>query len=102
MSTEIVLDDLREYVVKAGPMERRPDGQQMILKFPNGYGASIVRHHFSYGNELGLFELAVIKWTGDKMGDDWDLCYTTPITDGVLGHLTPEDVVSYLLQIKAL
>ncbi len=26
-------------------------GIQYIVKFENNYGASIVQHHFSYGNE---------------------------------------------------
>lgn len=30
------------------------------------YGASVVRHSFSYGHEQGLWELAVIKWNDNK------------------------------------
>lgn len=32
------------------------DGSQIIFKFPNSYGASVVRHRGSYGSEKGLFE----------------------------------------------
>ena len=70
-------------------------GIQHIYEFPNGYGASVVRNPYSYGNESGLMELAVL-------GPDGSLCYTTPITDDVLGYLTPEDVGSTLDAIAAL
>ena len=61
-------------------------GTQVVHKFDNGYGASVIRHSFSYGNDRGLFELAVLKFIPDT--DDFDLDYDTPITDDVLGSLT--------------
>lgn len=69
-------------------------GTQQKCSFDNGYGASIIRHRFSYGGSQGLYELAVLK--GDS------LCYDTPITDDVLGHLTKEEVNTLLAQIEAL
>lgn len=74
------------------------NGIQMLFRFPNGLGASIVRHSMSYGGREGLFELAVIKWSGD----DFELDYTTPITNDVLGWLTPEDAAQVLKKIKNL
>jgi len=62
-----------------------------ILNYLNDYGALL----FSYGSNLGLWELAVI-------GKDGRICYDTPITSDVLGHLTEEDVNSTLEQIAAL
>ena len=35
-------------------------GVQTIVFFDNGYGASVVKHRFSYGNKGVLFEIAVI------------------------------------------
>jgi hypothetical protein len=70
-------------------------GIQYKFKASNGYGASIVRHSFSYGREQGLWKLAVI-------GKDGHLCYDTPITDDVLGNLTDEDVDEIITQIEAL
>lgn len=66
-------------------------GIQAIIKYPNGYGASIVQHSFSYGNQEGLFELAVLK--NDK------LCYDTPITNDVLGWLKESDIDKTLVDI---
>lgn len=71
-------------------------GVQRIYRFPNGYGASIVEHAFSYGTEL-----AVVKFHGDG-AHDFHLCYDTGITDDVLGHLTETEVQHTLNQIKEL
>lgn len=73
-------------------------GVQKIYFFDNGYGASVVRHSFSYGNELGLWELAVIH--GDI--SNWDLTFGTTITNDVLGYLTLDDVDKILNKIKNL
>lgn len=63
---------------------------QTIVRFDSGYGASILRGGaFAYG---GL-ELAVLK--EDEYG--MTICYDSPITDDVIGHLT-EDEVSLLLE----
>ncbi len=73
-------------------------GSQVIHKFENGFGASVVQHEFSYGSEDGLSELAVLKFNGD----DWDLIYDTEITDDVIGYLTEEDVQELLVRIEKL
>ena len=63
--------------------------------FDNGYGVSVVRHRYSYGNGLNLFELAVI----DKEGD---IVYSTPITDDVLGYLSEDDVSDTMIKVQRL
>lgn len=85
------------------------EGVQIQYRFPNGYGASVIRFKIniasseswvggSYGSEDDLWELAVIKWDGDG----YALNYDTPITDDVLGHLTDEQVQDTLKQIMEL
>jgi hypothetical protein len=69
-------------------------GIQHKFKFANGYGASVVRHSFSYGNEDGLWELAVLQ--GER------ITYDTPLTDDVLGRLTEDDVREALEAIAVL
>ena len=64
-------------------------------QFDNGYGASVVKHDGSYGGKQGLYEIAVLDSTGD-------LCYSTPITDDVVGHATEETVLDTLHRIKML
>lgn len=73
-------------------------GSQVIHKFENGYGASVVQHEFSYGGDEGLYELAVLAFNGDN----WDLTYDTEITDDVIGYLSDEDVQDLLKQIENL
>lgn len=69
-------------------------GVRKRFEFPNGYGASLVRHTGSYGGDEGLWELGVIR--------DSDLVYDTPITNDVLGYLTDKEVNQYLEEIKNL
>lgn len=76
-------------------------GVQVLHRFENGYGASVVRHFFSYGSEDGLWELAVIKFKPDSE-HDFQLVYDTPITKDVIGGLTEEQVAEYLKQIELL
>lgn len=70
------------------------DGIQKVYNFPNGYGASVVKHSFSYGGKDNKWELAVLK--------DGELCYDTDITTDVLGHLNDPEVDNYLRQIERL
>ena len=68
--------------------------------FPNSYGASVIRfggpHGFggSYSYSQGLWELAVLY--------NGEVCYTSPITDDVIGYLTEKEIQEYLLKIKEL
>jgi hypothetical protein len=71
------------------------NGVQKVYKFPNGYGASVIKHNYSYGGREGLWELAVL----DK---DGNLTYETPITSDVIGWLTDEEVDGVLSQINGL
>jgi hypothetical protein len=73
-------------------------GTQRLYRFDNGYGASVVRGPGTYGGGSGLWELAVIKW----YGEEWDLCYDTPITDEVLGWNTEDDIADLLDRIELL
>jgi hypothetical protein len=81
-------------------------GVQKLYRFPNGYGASVVKGAHSYGGEDNLWELAVLTFTdkdGNTLGDyDFEMCYTTGITEDVLGHLSDEEVEEYLIKIKEL
>ena len=77
------------------------NGTQEIHRFDNGYGASKVMHDFSYGGDRNLWEIAVIKFTGDGAWN-WHIRYDTPITDDVLGYLTYTEAQAVLQQIKEL
>ena len=61
--------------------------------YKNGYGVSVISSKFSYGLELAVL-------IGDK--ENAEICYDTPITDDVCGHLTPELLVEIIKDVKAL
>lgn len=75
------------------------EGENYKFIFPNGYGASIVKHFGTYGYEQGLYELAVLKKVTDNK---YDLCYDTSITDDVIGYLANDEVLEILEKIKEL
>ena len=70
--------------------------EQRRFRFPNGYGASVVWHEYSYG---GL-EMGVLRF--DHEGDSGHLTYETPITNDVLGYLDPDSLAEHLAAVKAL
>lgn len=77
-------------------------GVHYVFRFENGYGASVIKHSGSYGNEDDLWELAVIMFYDKYDDNSWDLTYETPITNDVIGWLTDEQVEEYLQKIKEL
>jgi hypothetical protein len=91
MRQDLMSEGTSRYITEA---HARHGGGQIIYRFPNGYGASVIRHAYSYGGTAGLFELGVL--------DDKGLCYDTPVTEDVEGRLSPPDVDRLLLQIKNL
>lgn len=74
------------------------NGVQYLKFFDNGYGVSVVKHNFSYGGQVGLWELAVIK-VDEK---EWEICYDTPITDDVIGWLDENEVIEIAFKVSKL
>ncbi len=70
-------------------------GEQCLVQFTNGYGASVVKGPHTYGGSDGLYELAVF-------GRNGEITYDTPITNDVLGYLSEEEVSEILNKIKEL
>lgn len=66
-----------------------------VYRFGNNYGASVVSSKFSYGGDMGLFEVAVLDITGD-------IVYDTPVTNDVVGYLDFEGVAKVLQDIQNL
>ena len=70
------------------------NGIVLTWHFPNGYGASVIKHDYSYGGSDGL-------WEGAVLHHDM-LCYDTPITDDVIGYMNCFEVDKFLNTIEAL
>ncbi|EAG5474821.1 hypothetical protein DA457_10890 [Listeria monocytogenes] len=66
--------------------------QQTIYKFDNDYGASVIKEYMGPG-----VELAVIQFTNEK---NWELEYSTSVTNDVLRNLTHEQLIEKLEEIK--
>ena len=65
-------------------------GKQAVIQFSNGFGASVIKHKYSYGGKKGLWEVALLK------GDE--LFYNADFPD-VKGHLNDPQVDAELIHI---
>lgn len=74
-------------------------GLQYVFKFKNGYGASVVKHHYSYGGDKDLWEVTVLDFEEDGR---YESVYDTPITDDVVGYCPDSKVRVLLSDIKSL
>lgn len=90
--TKLNYEGFEQYLISEG--DSFFGGLAYEFKFENNYGASIIKHNFSYGHEDDLFELAVLYYGR--------ITYSTEITEDVLGYLTNDDVMYYLSEIKDL
>ena len=67
---------------------------QTIYKFPNGYGASVIKFNYVYFG-IGI-EIAVLRFNEDG---NFSIDYGTPLTNDVIGGLNEESRDSVLQQI---
>ena len=65
---------------------------QARMNFPNRYGVSVITGEGAYSSEESPYELAVF-YRGK-------LCYTSGITNDVLGYLTEKDVTFYMERVQ--
>ena len=77
----------KDYVVERDTIY---NGYQMIIRFPNGYAASLVVDDHCYGLELAVLD------------SDNRITYDTHITDDVIGHLTEDAALDLVTQISKL
>ncbi len=77
--------------------EPHPTGDGIMVRehFDNGYGVSVINGGGAYNCGDDEFELAIY----DK---DGELCYNTPITDDVIGHLSADEVSEIMTRVAAL
>ena len=61
--------------------------------YENGYGVSIIASEFSYG-----LELAILRGNAKNA----EICYDTPITEDVCGHLNSDSLAAIIKDVKAL
>lgn len=73
-------------------------GRHALLFFDNGYGVSVVSGPLFYTDAEHPYEVAVLIGTEA----DYNLCYTTDITDDVIGHCTAEEVTEIMSRVQGL
>lgn len=96
--SEIIPADLTQYIVEANKGGIfNPSFRQIVLRFPNNYGASVIRGAGTYST-LDTFEVAVIDFAESDKGTITD---KTPFTSDVLTHQTGEDVQELLYKVMA-
>lgn len=83
-------EQFKDYIVEQNDLGY----PQTIYKFPNGYGASVIKLNYIYF-ELGI-EIAVLRFY--KNGN-WHIDYCTPITNDVICGLSEEARDEVLQQI---
>tara|TARA_Y100000034_G_C6753293_1_gene335020 strand:- start:426 stop:734 length:309 start_codon:yes stop_codon:yes gene_type:complete len=79
-------------IVRYYPQQEVRDHRQATMFFDNGFGISVITGGPSYSNSDDEYEIAVLR----KKGDSFELEYDTPITDGVVGHLSANEVSEYM------
>ncbi len=71
-----------------------PSGTRAVISFDNGYSASVITGNWSYTDEEHPYEIAVMAKGA--------ICYSTPITEDVVGYLTENAANEILEQISEL
>lgn len=101
-SIEPIIPDFRHPDAIHSVVRRRPrdltgliSGRQQVIRFRNGYGASIIE-----SQSPGL-ELAVLRWWADD-NDCFTVVYDTPLTRDVMVGLGADDCLEALCRIAAL
>jgi hypothetical protein len=74
------------------------NGTQARLFFDNGYGVSVISGSIFYTDLLHPYELAILKGSESNCS----LCYSTPITDDVCGHLNRRQVTDLMKKVQLL
>lgn len=75
-------------------IERFEGHKQAFVKFKNGYGASVIFGSTFRSNGIDTYEIAVLY--------NGSLCYTSGITNDVIGHQSKRQVTSILKKIQKL
>ena len=80
------LSETFDWVKSYVTVKRQDDfKEQVVFKFPNNYGASVVKGVSTYGVELAVL------WNDH-------ITYDTPITDNVVGNIKSKEALSDLLK----
>ena len=72
-----------------------PNSLHAVLNFDNDYGVSVLFGDTFYSNtSLNTYEVGILYKN--------NLCYTTPLTDDVIGYCTKNEVTEIMRKIQEL
>ena len=72
-------------------------GIHYIFRFPNNYGASVVKGKYTYGGDEDLWEMALLYFHNES--NDYELTYEKDFEDDVKGYLAEYQVNELLRKI---
>ena len=93
-----LLDYQHPMLFKSRDIRNVRNESQVVYRFRNGYGASVINTGAGSGRYKKLYELAVIRFRSQEE-ESWDLCYETPITDDVITSLDSKEVAKILNRV---
>ena len=84
--------EFKKHPIASGKMFK--DAKQALMNFENGFGVSVVLGNCFYSNDDDTYEVAVMFKNS--------VCFTTHITNSVIGFQTQEDVSEIMKQVQEL
>lgn len=97
---ESIWEDLGEFEKYVINRENGLYARHIVLRFENGYGASLLNGKYVYTNTLNDWEMACLIYCPDKEPDIYELCYPDWFGDDVKGFLSSDEVLHWLQIIK--
>lgn len=94
-----VNEELKKYIFFIGNDSYLEKRIQYLFKFENGYGASVIKHIYSYGGKEDLWEVACVEWH-NLDGWKYALHYPPLMDNDVIGWLNDEQVNNLLMMIN--
>lgn len=81
-----------EYSISSLPQYK--NAKQSKETFENNYGVSVIFGSCFYSNGIDTYEVAILY--------NDEITYNTNITDGVIGHLTEDEVSEIMIKVQKL
>ena len=70
------------------------NAKQAVMEFENGYGVSVLLGSCFYSNGIDTYEVGILH--------NGSLCYSTPITNDVIGRISEEEVSEIMIEVQKL
>lgn len=89
-----------QFLVYSGP-HKLFGGKCLLFRFPNDWGASVVRHQSSKGGIEGFWETALVSFP-ENDSNNYIIRLDTSLMSNTVGYLFIDEVLELLDQIKSL